>query len=50
MICGCCGTVISLEEYFSDWEEYGKKDFPNVEAPIEIYDYWINISQEIKGE
>lgn len=50
IICGCCGTVISLEEYFSDWEEYGKKDFPNVEAPIEIYDYWNDISCEIKGE
>ena len=31
-------------------EEYGKKDYPNVEAPIEIYDYWNDISYEIKGE
>ena len=50
MFCGCCGTVISLEEYFSDWEEYGKKDFPNVEAPIKIYNYWANLDEEILGD
>ena len=50
IICGCCGTVLLLEEYFFDWEEYGKTDYPNVEAPIEIYDYWVPISEEIMGE
>ena len=50
IICGCCGTVISLEEYFSDWEEYGKQDYPNVEAPIKIYNYWVNLDEEILGD
>ena len=50
IICGCCGTVIPLEEIFADWEEYGKEEYPNVETPIEIYDYWVPLSEEIIGE
>lgn len=50
IICGCCGTIFDIKDYFADWEEYGKEDYPNVEAPIEVYDYWVPLSDEIKGE
>ena len=50
IICGCCGTVLSLEDIFADWEEYGKEEYPNVEAPVEIYEYWVDIDEEIIGE
>jgi len=50
IICGCCGIVLPLEEIFTDWEEYGKKEYPNVETPIEIYESWIDIDEAIKGE
>lgn len=50
IICGCCGTVLSLEDIFADWEEYGKEEYPNVEAPVEIYEYWVDINEEIIGE
>ena len=50
IICGCCGTILSIEEIFEDWNDFGKDEHPNVEAPIEIYDYWVPLSDEIKGE
>ena len=50
IICGCCGTVFSLEEIFSDWEEYGKEEYPDVEAPIKIYNYWVDLDEEILGD
>jgi hypothetical protein len=39
-----------LEEIFADWESYGKEEHPNIEAPIEIYESWIDIDEAIKGE
>ena len=50
IICGCCGTVLDIEEIFADWEEYGKEEYPNVEAPIEIYNYWVDLDEEILGD
>lgn len=50
LICGCCGTVFSIEEIFEDWDDYGKKDYPNVEAPIEVYENWVDLDEEITGE
>ena len=50
IICGCCGTVLPIADIFTDWEEYGKENYPNVEAPIVIYDYWVPLSKEIIGE
>lgn len=50
LICGCCGTVFSIAEIFEDWDDYGKKDYPNVEAPIEIFENWVDIDDEIIGE
>ena len=50
IICGCCGCIFDIKGIFEDWEEYGKNDYPNVEAPIEIYNYWVPLSEEIIGE
>ena len=50
IICGCCGCTFDIEGIFEDWEEYGKEDYPNVEAPIEIYEDWVDIDEAIKGE
>ena len=50
IICGCCGTVLPIADIFADWEEYGKEKYPNVEAPIEVYNYWVPLSEEIIGE
>ena len=47
IICGCCGTYIPIEEIFSDWEEYGKEKYPNIEAPVIIYDYCADIEGAI---
>ena len=48
IICGCCGCTFDIEGIFEDWEEYGKEDYPNVEAPIEIYENWLDIDAPIK--
>ena len=45
-----CGCIFDIEGIFEDWEKYGKEEHPNVEAPIEIYNYWVPLSEEIKGE
>ena len=50
IICGCCGMCFAIEEIFADWNEYGKAEHPDIEAPIEIYDEWVDISNEIKGD
>ena len=50
IICGCCGLWIPLEEYFSDWNDYGHKEFPDIDAPIEVYNYWVDISEAIRGD
>ena len=50
IICGCCGTAIPIEEIFADWEEYGKEEYPNIEAPIKIYNYWVDLDEEILGD
>ena len=50
IVCGCCGFIFPIEDIFKDWEEYGKEEHPNVEAPIEIYDYWVDIQEAIRGE
>ena len=50
IICGCCGATLDMDDIFADWEEYGKGDYPEVEAPIEVYDYWVDIEDNIIGE
>lgn len=50
IICGCCGMVFPIADIFADWEEYGKEDYPNIDTPIEVYDYWVPLSEEIIGE
>ena len=50
IICGCCGTVLDIEDIFADWEDYGREEYPNVEAPIEIYNYWVDLDEEILGD
>lgn len=50
LICGCCGAVSFIEEFFEDWDSYGKKNYPNVEAPIRVYENWVDINEEIAGE
>ena len=50
IICGCCGTLFDIPTLFEDWEDYGKELFPDIETPLIVYDYWVNISESIIGE
>ena len=49
LICGCCGGTINLEEYYEDWKDFGRKNYPDLENPIVSFDYWVDVSYEIKG-
>ena len=48
IICGCCGGVFDIKEYYDDWHDFGHKDFPDIENPIETYNYWVDFNEEIK--
>ena len=47
IICGCCGGIILLEDLYADYEDL-KSEYPNLESPIEIYDYWVDFNDFIK--
>lgn len=42
IICGCCGGVYEIDEVIGIAPEY-------VQQPIHKYEYWIDISDEIRG-
>ena len=42
IICGCCGGVYEIDEVIEIAPEY-------VQQPIHKYEYWIDISDEIRG-
>ena len=42
IICGCCGGVYEIDEVIEFAPEY-------VQQPIHKYEYWIDISDEIRG-
>ena len=42
IICGCCGGVYEIAEVIEFAPEY-------VQLPIHEYEFWNNISEEIKG-
>ena len=44
VICGCCGGVFEIDEIVES-----AKDF-QIEDPIEAYDFWVDISDEIIGD
>ncbi len=44
VICGCCGGVFEIDEIVES-----AKDF-QIESPIEVYDFWVDISDEIIGD
>ena len=50
IVCGCCGVCVDIQYLFDDWNEYGKDEHPDIETPLEEYDYWVDISESIVGE
>ena len=40
IICACCGTVVSLDEFYT-------QDFPEEIVPIAVYKDWVDFSDEI---
>ena len=52
IICGCCGGTIDIQDYYDDWDSFAKAEFEDyIEDgnPLVVYDYWVDINQEIKG-
>jgi len=52
IICGCCGGTIDIQEYYEDWDSFGREEFGNfleTDNPLVVYDYWVDINEEIKG-
>lgn len=52
IICGCCGGTIDIQDYYDDWDSFGREQFEDcIEDgnPLVIYDYWVDINEEIKG-
>lgn len=50
IICGCCGGVIELKELYADWRDFAYKNYPDIDSPLEVYEYWVDISNEIQGD
>jgi hypothetical protein len=48
IICGCCGGTISLKDYYEDWDNFGKDEHPEVEEPLVVYGYWVDIERDIR--
>lgn len=48
IICGCCGGVISLKDLYDDWEEFAKDEWPMVESPLVVYEYWVDIEESLR--
>ena len=44
VVCGCCGGIIDVEDII----ENAKID--GVETPIKMFNYWVDFSDEIKGD
>ena len=51
IICGCCGGIFEIADIWIDWEN-SKTDpiYADVESPIEIFENWVDINEEIIGE
>lgn len=52
IICGCCGGTLDIQEYYEDWDSFGKAEFGNYvedDNPLVVYDYWVDINEEVKG-
>ena len=49
IICGCCGACFSIQDLFDDWTAYGREVYPEIDTPLEEYDYWVDISESIIG-
>ena len=43
IICGCCGGIINIDEVY----EFAPEEVIN---PIVIFNYWVDLSEEIIGE
>lgn len=43
IICGCCGATFDINEIYADGR-------PDDEDPIQIYDFWVDINDEIVGD
>ena len=52
IICGCCGGTFYLDDLYDDWEDWAQEEFgsPEVTSPLVVYDYWVDLSEEIVGE
>lgn len=43
IICGCCGGTFDLDEIINQAREDGQ-------VPVRVFDTWVDISDEIKGD
>lgn len=43
IICGCCGAIFELEDVLESAKEEGV-------VPIKLFDSWVDISDEIRGD
>ena len=44
LVCGYCGGIFDVDEVLQDGREEG------IENPIEIFDTWVDLSDEIRGD
>lgn len=44
LVCGCCGGIFDVDEILDNGRE------ESVENPIFIYNTWVDVSDEIKGD
>ena len=44
IVCACCGGIFDVDEVLNDGREIG------IEDPIVVYDTWVDISDEIRGD
>ena len=50
IICGCCGGIISLEEFWYDWDDWAEKELKDlVSEPLKLFRHWVPISEDIVG-
>ena len=51
IICGCCGGTLDIQEYYEDWDSFGREEFGDYvedDNPLVVYSYWVDINEDIK--
>jgi hypothetical protein len=47
IICGCCGAIINLDEFWAEWKQL-KECYPDIESPLVVYANWESIEEYIR--